>query len=80
MSPTPPATAGNSARRRRAAVLILTVLAGRVEAQIGLPTLPTVPVPVPAPGQILDRATREATGAWWRREARGLYCRDLGRD
>jgi len=59
MSPTPPATAGISARRRRAAVLILTVLASRVEAQIGLPTLPTVPVPVPTPGQIIDRATHE---------------------
>ncbi len=62
MSPTPPVTAGISARRRRAAVLILTALAGRVEAQIGLPTLPTVPtvpVPVPSPAQILDRATHE---------------------
>ncbi len=24
-----------------------------------------------------DRATRRASGAWWRREAKGLYCHDL---
>jgi Lipase maturation factor len=25
-----------------------------------------------------DRETRRRTGAWWRREAKGLYCRELG--
>jgi len=25
-----------------------------------------------------DRITRQATGAWWRREAQGLYCQDVG--
>jgi hypothetical protein len=27
-----------------------------------------------------DRAARRATGAWWRRDANGPYCRDLGLD
>lgn len=27
-----------------------------------------------------DPATRSAAGTWWRREAKGLYCRDLGPD
>ena len=39
-------------------MLILTLLAGRADAQIGLPPLP---VPVPTPGHILDRAAQTLT-------------------
>ena len=56
MAPTSPAsTARHPARGQCAAALILTLLAGRVDAQLGLPSLP---VPLPLPGQVIDRATQ----------------------
>ncbi len=55
MSPAPPASpVSHRARLCRGAALVLTLCAGRLDAQIGLPPLP---VPVPSPGQIIDRAT-----------------------
>src|ERR1700688_4997720 len=59
MSPSPPASAARiRAHRRRATVLVLTLLAGPLDAQIGLPPLP---VPVPLPGQVINRARQSIT-------------------
>src|SRR5258706_12745810 len=60
MSPKPPAPAARpSARATRAAALVRALLAGRVAAQVGLPSLP---VPLPLPGQVIDTATQTLAG------------------
>src|SRR5260221_12847529 len=60
MSPTAPAsTVPPPARARRAAALLLTLLAGPVAAQLGLPSLPGPP---PLPGQVIDTATQAVAG------------------
>src|SRR5260221_2918266 len=60
MPPTAPASrVPPPARARRAGALLLTLLAGPVAAQLGLPSRPG---PAPLPGQVIDTATQAVAG------------------